>query len=484
MFFRRKRPGAASAAPTAGGQRAAAGSKAAGDAAAGEMPTSGSAAEATTQFLTGDQQGDRQRVRVLLEAISRVANAPVDSASDLEALLVQIVDLSIEVTDAERGLLLLERPGGEIEVHVARSREGRAVEGEVRFSTTIARRVLDNREPLRATVQSDSEALELAQSVFDLKLRTVMCVPLSTIEEGEQAGRPQGALYVDSRAATRQYKQADLSLFMALATQISASMQKAKLHLDSLEKLRLEQTLELASSIQRDLMPSAPYSLEGFEVHGWYRPAEQAAGDFYDIVKVKGGSLAFAIGDVTGHGIGPALITASAQASLRSFLKLIDDPGQAVTLLNQDLSERMDDGRFLTLFLGVLSPTGELTFVNGGHPPALHYRASTGECTPLEGHGPALGMLEDEEFESSSALQLEPGDAVLAFTDGALEARSTCAEQKLLGEEGITEMFRASMRDGKSASEVALHLAEQTLEYSGGIAEDDLTFLVVRRMPN
>jgi sigma-B regulation protein RsbU (phosphoserine phosphatase) len=480
MFFRRKRAdGSASEAP---GQTGAA--PQAGQAGSPGAPaTWTSPAEATTQFLTGDQHGDRQRVQILLEAISRVANARVDSAEDLERLLVQIVDLSIEVTDAERGLLLLERAGGEIEVHVARGREARPVTGEVRFSTTIAKRVLDQREPLRATVQSDSEALELAQSVFDLKLRTVMCVPLSTLEEGASGGRPQGALYVDSRAATRQYKQADLSLFMALATQISASMQKARLHLDSLEKLRLEQTLELASSIQRDLMPRAPYALEGFEVHGWYRPAEQAAGDFYDIVKVKGGSLAFAIGDVTGHGIGPALITASAQASLRSFLKLIDDPGQAVSLLNQDLSERMDDGRFLTLFLGVLSPDGQLTYVNGGHPPAMLYRAADRSCTPLEGHGPALGMLEDEIYETSPSLQLEPGDAILAFTDGALEARTTCEKQELLGEEGVQAAFCEAMAAGSTASEVALTLAEHTLEYASGILEDDLTFIVVRRLP-
>lgn len=481
MFFRRKRSeGAPPEAPSRAGVPDAPSVR---SSEAGSTSTGAHPAEATTQFLTGDQQGDRQRVQILLEAISRVANARVDSASDLEQLLVQIVDLSIEVTDAERGLLLLERAGGDIEVHVARSREGQAVTGEIRFSTTIAKRVLEQREPLRATVQSDSEALELAQSVFDLKLRTVMCVPLSTLEEGERGGRPQGALYVDSRAATRQYKQADLSLFMALATQISASMQKAKLHLDSLEKLRLEQSLELASSIQRDLMPNAPYSLGGFEVHGWYRPAEQAAGDFYDIVKVKGGSLAFAIGDVTGHGIGPALITASAQASLRSFLKLIDDPGQAVSLLNQDLSERMDDGRFLTLFLGVLNADGQLTYVNGGHPPALLYRAADQSCMPLEGHGPALGMLEDETYESSATLQLEPGDAILAFTDGAAEARSTCDKQVLLGEEGVQAIFLEAMEAGHSASEVALSLAERTLEHSSGIAEDDLTFIVVRRLP-
>lgn len=511
MFFRRKKPLTPPEAPA--GQKAPPGPTGAGpgaapasvpaEAAAAPGQSAGSAAQpgpASTQFLTGDQATDRRTVQVLLEAIARVANAPVSTPEDLESLLVKIVDLSVEVTDAERGLLIiedqaesLERGSLALEVHVARSRRGEHLPEDLRFSTSIARRVLEAGEPVRATVQSDSEALELGRSVFDLKLRAVMCVPLSrgaagpegaaNPGEAEAPRRARGVLYVDSRAATRQFNQRDLSLFAALASQISASMQKAELHLDSLERLRLEQSLELASSIQRGLMSSVPYTLPGFEVHGWYRPAERTAGDFYDFVRGKDGVLGVVVGDVTGHGIGPALITASAQAGLRSYLRLIADPGEVLTLLNQDLSERMEEGRFLTLFLALIRPDGRLCTLNAGHPAGLLWRAATKTLEVLPRHGPALGMFSDERYTTDHAGHLGPGDALLAFSDGATEARAPERPEGFLGEEGLAEEFRQAMLAGLDARATALQLAERILAHGQQSAEDDITLVVVRRSP-
>ncbi|HKX45984.1 MAG TPA: SpoIIE family protein phosphatase, partial [Planctomycetota bacterium] len=416
---------------------------------------------ATTQFLTGDQGRDRETVQVLLDAIKRVSDMRTSETQDIGALLDDIVDRSVEITGAERGLLLLETPEGELTVRTARERGGPVTE-EPRFSTTIAKRVLEEGVPIRATVQSDSQALEIAQSVFDLKLRAVMCVPISA-ERSDGAGRrgprDRGVLYVDSRAATRQFHQHDLSLFAALAQHIAIALENARLHLDSLEKVRLEQSLELASAIQRDLMPAVPSTLPGFDVHGWYRPAERAAGDFYDFVRAKAGRLGVVVGDVTGHGIGPALITASAQAGLKSYLRLVEDPGEALTLLNQDLSERVEDGRFLTLFLALIAPDGELRALNAGHPSAILFRRAEGDATLLPQHGCAIGMLDDEVYRTGETLRMEPGDALLAYTDGLIEVPSPAGDG-LLGERGLAELFAATQRDGLSARATAVRLAE------------------------
>jgi sigma-B regulation protein RsbU (phosphoserine phosphatase) len=465
MFFRRKKP----ASPGAEAPPAPA-----------ESPAPGPAGDsATTQFLTGDQAADRRSVQILLEAIARVSEA-----RDLEELLLDIVDRSVEVTGAERGLLLLERADGELTVRVARSRERQTLADDVRFSTTIARRVLEDVTPLKATVQSDTEALELGRSVFDLRLRAVMCVPLSAAGSRSSGGaaRPQGVLYVDTRAATRQFKQRDLSLFAALAQHISIAMHNARLHLDSVEKVRLEQSLELASAIQRDLMPPVPTSVPGFDVHGWYRPAERAAGDFYDFVEAEGGSLGVVVGDVTGHGIGPALITASAQGALQTLIGMIDDLGTVVTRLNRQLSKRIDDGRFLTLFVALLGPDGRVRTVNAGHPPALLWRAAEGRCIELGKHGPAIGMVDDERYPSGDVLQLERGDALVAYTDGVTEARDPSAANGFLGRAGLARLFGECMRSGKSARETALFLAEEALRLSGAHVEDDITLVVARRI--
>jgi serine phosphatase RsbU (regulator of sigma subunit) len=440
----------------------------------------GDTGDISTLFLTGDQGDDRSRVEVLLGAI-----ASVTESRDLEPLLVDIVDRSIEVTGAERGMLLLTGSGGALEVRVARGRGaidlGSDVPGELRFSTSIASQVLESSSALRATVSSDSEALELGRSVFDLKLRAAMCVPLAAGREKDHIGAPPiGVLYVDSRAATRRFSQSDLSFFAALAQHISISLENARLHLDSLEKSKLEQSLELASAIQRDLMPELPESSCGFELGGFFRPAERAGGDFYDVVPLKGERLALVVGDVSGHGIGPALITASAQAGLRSYLRIVPDVAQVVTLLNQDLSERIDDGRFLTLLIGILCDDGSLEVVNGGHADPMIWRVATGKVETLAGGGPALGLIDDFEFEVTGSAKLAPGDVLVIFSDGFSEARDPDDHSHMLGETGVADELAAAASEGLGAREITARLVKVALNICKDFREDDMTLLVLR----
>jgi len=432
---------------------------------------------ATTQFMTGEASRDRRTVQVLLDAIARVSEA-----RDLESLVVDIVDSSIEVTGAERGLLVMRgAEEGQLLVRVARLRGKKSVGGDLRYSTTVASRVLAEARPLRAQVHSESEALELGRSVFDLKLRAVMCVPLVPSGQAEGQTAPKGVLYVDSRAATRQFSQPDLALFAALAQYISIAMMNAQLQLDSLEKVRLEQSLELASAIQRDLMPRVP-TLEGWDLAGWYKPAEQTGADFYDFLRVGKTGLALVVGDVTGHGIGPALITASAQGSLRTSLRLNPDPGQVVSLLNQDLCERIEDGRFLSLFLAILDLDGSLRALNAGHAEPLIWKAADRSIDSIRRSGPALGMIQDETYTAHPALQMASGDILIAYTDGLTEARTPGTEDDFFGEEGLKHVLDRAAGEGLEARDICARVAEAALEKSGGRREDDITVVVAKRL--
>ena len=413
-------------------------------------------------------------MQVLLETIARVSRS-----RDLESLLAYVVDSSIRLTGAERGMLILAGSGGGLTVRTGRDREGNTIPGDTRFSTSIATKVLTENEPVRAQVHSESEALDLGKSVYDLKLRAVMCVPLTGSDEGDSP--PRGVLYVDSRAATRNFTQGDLALFDALAQQISIAMDNARLHLDSLEKIRLEQSLELASAIQRDLMPTVPNDLFGWDLHGWYRPADEAAGDFYDFVKTKDGRLAIVVGDATGHGIGPALITATTQGSLRSFLRLVPDPAEVVTLVNEDLSERVEDGRFLTLFLALLGDDGSMNAVNAGHAHPFLWRKADGEIETIGSGGPALGMLPHEKYKAHPTSQLERGDVLVVYTDGLSEARDPSRPETLFGEEGIRRSLAEAAGSGADARGVLMHVVEDAMKMSGDSREDDITIVVARR---
>jgi sigma-B regulation protein RsbU (phosphoserine phosphatase) len=427
----------------------------------------------STQFLTGQAVVDRRSVEVLLDAIARVSQS-----RDLETLLAYIVDTSIETTGAERGLLLLGGGGGELSVRVARQRGGKAVQGEVKFSTTVVKRVISQKEPVRATVTSDSEAMELGTSVFDLKLRAVMCVPLLAGADGKAS---QGALYVDSKAATREFTNEDLALFAALSQHVSIALENARLHIESLEKVKLEQSLEIASQIQSGLMPAIPEDVPGYDVFGWYQPAERTTGDFYDFVRTKGGRFAVVVGDVTGHGIGPALITATAQASLRSYLRVLEDPAAVVTMVNQDIGPRMDDGLFLTLFTGVFAQDGTVQVINAGHTPPLVWRAATRTIDTIKGNGPALGMMDEFEYTEGAAIELAPGDVLVAYTDGFVEARSAVDPDKLFDESGVRTVIENCAGAGGGARELTEALVHAALEFAGGKRDDDMTVVAVKR---
>lgn len=465
MFFRKKRPSEPLPPPPAG-----TGAEAAG-------PTS------DTQFLTGDARRDSASVEGLLDEVASISErvARVTGPGDLEELLAYIVDASVQRTGAERGLLVLAGADDRLQVRVARQRGGQRLDPDTRFSTSAVKRVLETGAPIKDVFNSAAEAMDLGASVFDLKLRALMAAPLSG-GEPVVGQRGRGVLYVDSKAATREFTAQDLAFFSALSRQIAVALQSASLHIDSLEKTRLEQSLDLAKAIQGGLMPRIPANLPSFDLFGWYESAERTSGDFYDFVKVCDGSLGVVVGDVTGHGIGPALITASAQASLRNMLRVVDDPGRALTMLNQDLSERSDEGMFVTLFLALLSPDGMLRRVNAGHAPPLLYRAAGGEVQELRGDGPALSMIDDFQYRAGEPMSLEPGDVLLAFTDGLTEARSKDDPQELLGDERLRRAFVEAVRSGGEARAIVESVVRSVLEFAGGVREDDMTIVAVRRI--
>ncbi|MEL6714037.1 MAG: GAF domain-containing SpoIIE family protein phosphatase, partial [Planctomycetota bacterium] len=451
-FWKRKGSAADSPTPTSAEGAASVGAGAPAAPATGGPGAEDRALDAAA-LLRGDAGEDSRSLDLLLDTIARVS-----ASRDLESLLDFVVDASIEATGAERGfLVLMDDASGSQVVRVARERVGsgekRPLGADVKYSTSVVQRVVDRQQPLKTTLQKDGEDLELGNSVFDLKLRAVMCVPLVPRGEGRDAADgtagknaagdaaahvlPSGALYVDSTATSGDFGQEDLALFHALAQHIAIALENAQLNLHSIERARLERSLEIAAEIQSGLMPKAPPSIDGFDLFGWYRSAEHASGDFYDFVRTKGGGVAAVVGDVTGHGVGPALVTATAQASLRSYTRVLDDPGQVVTMLNGDLSERMDTGMFLTLFVADLESDGKTRVINAGHAPPLLWRASTKTIEALPSHGPALGLLDDMEYAASEPIQLEEGDVLLAFTDGLVEARNPSAPERFFDEQGV-----------------------------------------------
>jgi sigma-B regulation protein RsbU (phosphoserine phosphatase) len=257
-------------------------------------------------LLTGNPKEDQASIQILLESI-----AEVTSGMELNDVLDRIARKSIQVTDAERALLMLGQDANALEIRIARDNRGRALGEDQQYSRTMVSRCLVEGQPVRSVVRSDQEALELGQSVFDLKLRAVMCAPLVA------AGRTVGVIYVDSKAQRREFSGRDLALFGALSAQMAIAVENARLYRDSIEKVRLQKEIELARKIQGHLLTEIPRRVGKIEIALHFSACDQTSGDTYEVVQQPGGGVAIAIGDATGHGIGASLLTHAFQASLR-----------------------------------------------------------------------------------------------------------------------------------------------------------------------
>lgn len=422
-----------------------------------------SAADSST-FLTGEAMADQRSLRILLDTI-----AAVSANIDLDTVLHEIVDRSLEVTQAERALLLLGEDALKLEVRVAQDKSGKNLQGEQQWSRTLVRKSLEGREAVRSVVNSDREALELGQSVYDLKLRAVMCAPLVANQ------RVIGVIYVDSRAARREFSDRDLALFSAISAQLAVSLENARLHADSLEKVRLQKDVEIAQRIQQHLVPQVPRDCEGLDLALRYVAASKASGDSYDFVPLGDGKLVVMIGDVTGHGLGAALLGHAAQAALRSYLELLDDLSEVVTRLNQRLVTAVETGNFMSLLVARIDARErKLRFVNGGHPCLVHCRGQ--EVRPLEKTGMVLGVVGGQQYDVSPEVALERGDLLFLHTDGVDEAMSPAREP--FGEARLHDVLRSL--SGETAEGVLAGVEQALRRHTGGAFGDDFTMIAVR----
>jgi serine phosphatase RsbU (regulator of sigma subunit) len=436
-------------------------------------PTARSRGERTTDdatpstLLTGDAAEDSRSLEILLDTI-----AAVTANIDLDTVLRDIVDRSLQVTQAERAILLLGETPDDLSVRVAQDKDGRSLGGELQWSRTLVRRCLEEGVAVRSVVQSDQQALELGQSVYDLKLRAVMCAPMRA------RNRTVGVIYVDSRAVRREFSARDLALFGAISAQLAISVENARLHADSLEKVRLEKDVEIARRIQQHLLPAAPQDVEGIELSLRYSAAEQASGDTYDFVPLRDGRFAIMVGDVTGHGVGAALLTHAVQAALRSYLELLDDAATIVTRLNQRLVRTVETGNFMSLLLVIVDPRAQTVhYVNAGHPGLVHCRQQG--VVELDKTGMVLGVVGDQTYEMSPALPLESGDLLFLHTDGVDEAMSP--RREVFGIERLHAVLAAARKEASSAEGALAKVDAALRDHCGGRPfDDDLTMIAVR----
>jgi phosphoserine phosphatase RsbU/P len=238
----------------------------------------------------------------------------------------------------------------------------------------------------------------------------------------------------------------------------------------------LEASLQVAREIQQRLLPSGQPRLECFDFYGVCQPLEEAAGDFFDYFPMCDGSLAVVVGDVCGHGIGPALLTAETRAYLRALTRANANVGEVATLVNRLLWDDVSGGRFLTLFFGRLDPvTRTLTYASAGHP--AHVVHASGRITVLKSQTAPLGMFESLVVPTSAPIQLSKDDVLFVATDGLFDTRA--ADGSLLGRDQCLQWLLKHRAE--STEQIVNELLDSTRRFAEGASlQDDLTIVVAK----
>lgn len=247
--------------------------------------------------------------------------------------------------------------------------------------------------------------------------------------------------------------------------------------LEVFDRLSLKRDLEVAREIQLAMLPDGTWAAPGVEASGLTRPANTVGGDFYDILPRPDGRVIVALGDVAGKASPAALLMALFLAMLRTLVDEELPPAELVRRLNVQVSKHSPPSRFITLFLGLFDPrTGELEFVNAGQTPPLLLRAG-GAVERLSTGGVALAMFEGSTYGSGQA-RLEPGDALVMYSDGITEAESPAG---LMFEElGLEAAVRATQGVSAAVLGQAVFRAVDAHRHGERLA-DDLTVLVLSR---
>jgi sigma-B regulation protein RsbU (phosphoserine phosphatase) len=213
---------------------------------------------------------------------------------------------------------------------------------------------------------------------------------------------------------------------------------------------------------------------------GRCRPAREVGGDYYDFLDLPEGRLGVAIGDVSGKGIGAALMMASLEASLRSLVPVCRDLAELMKRVNNLIYEASSASRYASLFYAEYDPLSrKLSYVNAGHNPPVILRNSGGarQVLRLEAGGPVIGILR-ESYQQES-FPLEPGDLVVLFTDGVSESMNTRNEE--WGEESFIEFAKTC--HGLAAFEVTTRILTAAEDFAGGAPQhDDMTLVVLRML--
>ncbi len=304
-----------------------------------------------------------------------------------------------------------------------------------------------------------------------LKTKSELVVPIKV------DGRVIGVLNIESETLDA-YNARDLSLIEAFASQAGISIERARLHQQSLDNRKLQEQLTIARDIQQSFLPKSNPLIDGYDIFGCNISSEQVGGDYFDFVKIDEKRTGITIGDVSGKGVPAALIMSALKATLIAQIRNNFSPAVTCQKVNDQLVESIAVGNFVTLVYGELnSEDNSFTYVNCGHNLPVLLKAN-GEIEYLREGGQIIGMTANTDY-SQGVVKLESGDILFLYTDGVTEVFD--ASENEFGLKRVEKVLKAN--GGSSAKDIQESILREIRKFASKDQKfDDITTVVVKKL--
>ncbi|MBX3359725.1 MAG: SpoIIE family protein phosphatase [Phycisphaeraceae bacterium] len=421
----------------------------------------------------------RQRV-LELGALYRLSSMLVQS-EDADSLLTAALDLAMDVLRVDGGSIsLVEDEEADLVVKASRGLSPEWVAG----SASAAHASTIRKAALGGEIIAVDDLTTDPRMPDPERVRVEGLVSLLSTGLMYQ-GRAIGLIRLYARTP-RRFTRAEKGLLRSIADQSAAAVINARLRRLREENERVRHQVRLAANVQRRMLPRAMPTIPALDIAAKYQPTTELGGDFYDLIPLSG-NLGIVVGDVVGKGVPAALLMSAVRASLRAHAQDVYDLKEVLARVNAALAADTHDDEFATLWYGVIDPaTLRLTYCNAGHNPPLLIRRSPGrpvraeDITELAEGGMALGIDASQRY-SGGVCQLAPGDMLVGFTDGLIDALSFAGRR--FGNAGLTAALLETLNSAPDSS--AAHVAERLFwhlrQHTGLHARtDDVTLVVVR----
>lgn len=417
---------------------------------------------------------ENERLRRAVDELSILNELATDigGTHDLEAIIRKIVRRSLEVVEAEQGVITMvedaQEEGDAMKTFIRTSFDASSLES-LRPDEALLGWMRTHQRPLCLNAPRDSK--EFGYIDWPDAVRSLLCVPLSI------RSRLIGLLIVYNKKRDSGFTEGDERLLSIIAGQSAQVIENARLHEEEKDLLRMREALRVARSIQTRLLPAASPDVPGYDLAGMSVPAQKVGGDYFDFIPVDAERLAVCVGDVVGKGLGAALLMASVQAMLRAQTLPDVDVHTCMERANAQLFQTIQRGKFVSMVYGHLNTsTHHFRYTNAGHNRPL-LRRRDGTLEELRSHGLVLGGMSSSTY-THDTVSLAPGDTLLLYSDGLTEAMNAKREQ--FGEERLYQLLREV--EDRSAQRLLDALLRAVLRHCGSAPQtDDITLVALRR---